>query len=75
MIKCYKFYERIRVTQTIFKNPNKVSVCVSFSGHINLYHISDNTQAALKKRNEMDVDCISNKLIAAHHDTYFAVYA
>ena len=75
MIKCYKFYERIRVTQTIFKNPNKVSVCVSFSGHINLYHISDNTQVALRKRNEMDVDCISNKLIAAHHDIYFAVCA
>ena len=48
---------------------------MSFSGHINLYHISDNTQVALKKRNEIDVDCISNKLIAAHHDTYFAVYA
>lgn len=74
-MKLYTFYEHIRVTQTIFKNPNKVSVCVSFSGHINLYHISDNTQVALKKRNEIDVDCISNKLIAAHHDTYFAVYA
>ena len=75
MMKCYTFHEHIRVTQTIFKNPNKVSVCVSFSGHINLYHISDNTQAASKKINEMDVDCISNKLIAAHHDIYFAVCA
>ena len=75
MMKCYTFSEHIRITQTIFKNPNKVSVCVSFSGHINLYHISDNTQVALKKRNEIDVDCISNKLIAAHHDIYFAVCA
>ena len=74
-MKCYTFCEHTRVTQTIFKNPNKVSVCVSFSGHINLYHISDNTQVALKKRNEMDVDCISNKLIAAHHDIYFTVCA